>query len=140
MTYEYLSMNERRKYPRVNICVPVTYECYDDHGQIFEQQMALALDVSQGGMLIESEGGIIDANFIKVVIVNHENKELTIAGSVVHSRKMENGRTRTGICFHGTNRESIEFVANLIRAYFYVYKYRFSQQINASWDIPASKI
>lgn len=111
-------MQNRRRYPRINVRTPVIYECYDDDGEIFEQRMGVALNVSQGGMLIESDR-IIDANYIKIVFVSYDNEVLSIVGSVVYSRKTKNGKTKTGLCFHGNNSESLKFVTNLIRAYYY---------------------
>ena len=109
-------MQNQRKYPRINVYVPVSYDCYDDEGEIFERKIGVALDVSLGGILIESYD-IVDANYVKVVFVNNDNKLLSIVGSVVHSTKIEKGKARTGFCFHGKDSESIEFITNLIRTY-----------------------
>lgn len=111
-------MKEKREHPRISIRVPVNYECYDDDGELVEQKMGTALNVSQGGILIESET-IIDANFVKVVFINCENKDTSIIGSVVHSRKTKTNRGKTGLCFHGGTKESLSFVNNLIRTYHY---------------------
>jgi len=111
-------MNNRRKYQRVHIKVLASFDCYDDDGEIFEHGIGFILDVSCGGLLLESKN-IIDANFVNVVFVNYENKSIEIAASVVHSRKIKNGKARTGLCFHGTKNNNIKFVANLIRTYHY---------------------
>ena len=92
-------MIEKRKHPSIDISVVVSYDCYNNDGEIFEHGIGVALDVSMGGMLIETNN-IIDANFIKVVFVNYDNRDIDIVGSVVHSRKSETGTTKTGICFH----------------------------------------
>ena len=106
-----------------------SYDCYNDDGELFEQRLGAILDVSIGGMLIETDD-IVAANYVKIVFVNHENKLLSIVGSVVHSRKTESGKAKTGLCFHGTNAENIKLVTNLIRTYHY--RKRFSLQENAS--------
>lgn len=109
-------MKDKRKYPRVKIIVPISFDCFDEDGQIVAQRMGVVLDVSQGGLLIESDQ-IIDANYVKIVFVNYDNKVLSIVGSVVHSRKIDKGKARTGVCFHGRNSERIKFVTDLIRSY-----------------------
>ena len=121
-------MKEKRKHPRVKAVVPISYECYDDDGEIVENRMGMVLDVSLGGILMESDA-IIDANHVKIVFVNYNNKECSIIGSVVHSRGSKSGKTYTGICFHGGENESNSFVANLIRTYHYR-KSRSSQSVN----------
>lgn len=111
-------MKNRRKSPRIGVRVFASYECYNDDGEVFENDIGVILDVSQGGLRIETVR-LIDANYVKVEFVNHANKNLSIVASVVHSRKMKNGKAQTGLCFHGTDTESVEFVSNLIRTYHY---------------------
>jgi hypothetical protein len=122
-------MNNKRKYPRVNVYVLASYDCYNDDGEIFDQKLGVILDVSVGGLLIETDD-IIEANYVKIVFVNHENKVLSIVGSVVHSRKNADGKAKTGLCFHGTDAENIKLVTNLIRTYHYGNKV--SHQANTS--------
>ena len=130
-------MNNKRKYPRVNIHVLTSYDCYNDDGELFKQGLGAILDISIGGMLIETDD-IVAANYVKIVFVNHENKLLSIVGSVVHSRKTESGKAKTGLCFHGTNAENIKLVTNLIRTYHY--RKKFSLQENASIGNRVSQI
>lgn len=112
-------MNEnRRKYPRVSVNILIFYDCYDEESEIFEQKIGNASDISQGGMLIETDR-IIDANYIRVGFVNHNNKLIEITGSIVWSRKNKDGKVLSGLCFHGDENENIKFASNLIRTYHY---------------------
>jgi c-di-GMP-binding flagellar brake protein YcgR len=111
-------MIDKRKHPRVNVYVLASYDCYNNDGEVYDQKLGVILDVSIGGMLIESDG-IVEANYVEVVFINHEKKVLSIVGSVVHSRKDENGKVKTGLGFHGTERENIKIVTNLIRTHNY---------------------
>jgi hypothetical protein len=114
-------MNEKRKYPRVNIHVLAYCDCYNDDGELFEQKLGAILDVSIGGLLIETKD-IVKANYVKIVFVSHKNKVLSITGSVAHSKKTDIDKAKTGVCFHGTESENIKLVTNLIRAYHHVRK------------------
>lgn len=111
-------MIDKRKHPRVNVYVLASYDCFNDDGERFDQKLGVILDVSIGGMLVESDD-IVEANYVEIVFVNHENKMLSIVGSVVHSRKNDNGKVRTGLCFHGTESENVKIVTNLIRTHNY---------------------
>ena len=111
-------MKNRRTNRRINVRVPASYDCYDDYGDLTERHLAIILDVSIGGMLIETDD-IVEANYISIIFFNHENKHFSITGSVVHSRRTDNGRVKTGICFHGSKKESITVVTNLIRTHYY---------------------
>lgn len=110
---------DQRKFPRVNVTVPIFYECYDEECEIFEQKIGMALDISQGGMLIESDR-IIDANYLKMGFVNYQNEIIEITGSVIWSRKKEDRKVHSGVCFHGSQNENIKFASNLIRTFHYL--------------------
>ena len=111
-------MNDKRKYPRINIRVLASFEYYDEDGKLFDQKLGVILDISLGGMLIETDD-IIKANYVEIVFVNYENKIMSIVGSIVHSRKSENGKAKTGLCFHGAESENIKIATNLIRTHFH---------------------
>jgi len=111
-------MNNKRKYPRVDIRVLASFDCYNEDGELFYQKLGVILDISLGGMLIETDD-TIEANYVEIVFVNYENKLMSIVGSIVHSRKSENGRAKTGICFHGGDNENVKIATNLIRTNYY---------------------
>ena len=111
-------MNDKRKYPRVNIRVLASYDCYNEEEELIDQMHGIILDVSLGGMLIETDD-ILEANYVKIVFVNHEHKLMSVVGSIVHSRKAENGKAKTGLCFHGADSENTKLVTNLIRTHHY---------------------
>ena len=108
----------KRKYPRVNIYILASFDCYDEDGELFDQKLGVILDISLGGMLIETDD-IIKANYVEIVFVNYEHKLMSIVGSIVHSKKSENGKAKTGICFHGADSENIKIATNLIRTHYY---------------------
>ena len=111
-------MHDKRKYPRVDIRVLASFDCYNEDGELFYQNLGVILDVSLGGMLIETDD-IITANYVEIVFVNYEHRLMSIVGSIVHSRKSENGKAKTGLCFHGADSENVKIATNLIRTYHY---------------------
>ena len=131
-------MSNKRKYPRVNIRVFASFDCYNEDGELFYQKLGVILDISLGGMLIETDD-TIEANYVEIVFVNYENKIMSIVGSIVHSRKSENGRAKTGLCFHGGDSENVKIATNLIRTHYYGNKNSASKQ-SKPIDIPTSKI
>ena len=131
-------MNEKRKFPRVNIRVLASFDCYDEDGELFYQKLGVIFDVSLGGILIETDD-TIKANYVEIVFVNYENKLMSIVGSIVNSRKSENGKAKTGLCFHGADSENVKIATNLIRTHYYGKKNSSSQQ-SKTIDIPTSQI
>jgi c-di-GMP-binding flagellar brake protein YcgR len=128
----------KRKYPRVNIYILASFDCYDEDGEIFDQKLGVILDISLGGMLIETDD-IVKANYVEIVFVNYEHKLMSIVGSIVHSRKSENGKAKTGICFHGGDSENVKIATNLIRTHHYGKK-KSSPRQSKTIDIPTSQI
>jgi c-di-GMP-binding flagellar brake protein YcgR len=128
----------KRKYPRVSIYVLASFDCYDEDGEIFDQKLGVILDISLGGMLIETDD-IVKANYVEIVFVNYEHKLMSIVGSIVHSRKSENGKAKTGICFHGGDSENVKIATNLIRTHHYGKK-KSSPRQSKTIDIPTSQI
>ena len=61
---------------------------------------------------------IIDANYVKLVIAGFDNTLCSIVGSVVHSRKLDSGKVRTGICFHGSSKTNLSFASAVILTHF----------------------
>ena len=112
------TIKEKRKYPRISVSVLASYDCYGDDNKIFEQNVGTILDISEGGLLLETDS-IIDANYVKLVIVGFDNTLYSIIGSVVHSRKIDRGKARAGICFHGSTKSNKFFLTAVIRANFY---------------------
>ena len=111
-------MTNKRKHPRVNVRVLASIDCYNEDGELFNQKIGVILNVSLGGVLIETDD-TIEANYIEIVFVNHEHEVMSIVGSIVHSRKSENGKAKTGICFHGADSENVKIATNLIRAHYF---------------------
>ena len=128
----------KRKYPRVNIYILASFDCYDEDGELFDQNLGVILDISLGGMLIETDD-IVKANYVEIVFVNYEHKLMSIVGSIVHSRKSENGKSKTGICFHGGDSENVKIATNLIRTHHYGKK-KSSPRQSKTIDIPTSQI
>ena len=62
-------MQNQRKYQRTKVYVPVSYDCYDDEGEIFERKIGVALDVSLGGILIETHGKDVLSSFQEDILL-----------------------------------------------------------------------
>ena len=129
-------MTNNRKHPRVKVRVVASFDCYNEDGELFNQKLGIILDISIGGMLIETDD-VIEANYVEIVFVNHEHELMSIVGSIVHSKKCENGKAKTGLCFHGADSENVKIATNLIRAHYFGNK-KSSLERSKTTDIPAS--
>ncbi len=116
-----MSVN-RRKYPRVHIHVPVIYTLFEDQSKTGPEAIGIALDVSLGGLLLESLD-FVATEYVGVSFIDIENKVVQIGCKMVYSRKADlgtdQGLVHTGLSFQGTELEQADFAAKIIRAYFY---------------------
>jgi hypothetical protein len=107
---------DRRKFPRVKVCNPVTFDCMDKNGILVDQNMGIALDISQNGILLET-AQMIRQKDIYLVFVDLEENMTRIIGRVVFSVKNKDGNYKSGINFQGDADENIAFATKLIEAY-----------------------
>ncbi|MDX1708064.1 MAG: PilZ domain-containing protein [Desulfobacterales bacterium] len=107
---------DRRKFPRIKVCNPVAYDCLDKDGVLCEQNMGIALDISQNGILLETAEMIQQKN-IYLVFVDLKDSMTRIIGRVVFSVKNKDGNYKSGINFQGDSDENIAFATRLIQAY-----------------------
>ena len=107
---------DRRKFPRIKICNPVSYDSVDQNGIQLDQNMGIALDISQNGILLETAQKI-QSKYIYLIFVDLENKLIRIAARVVFSVKNKNGNYKSGINFQGSREENIRFAKKVIKAY-----------------------
>jgi len=105
-------MIERRKHPRINIHCRVFFECSDAYGQNVSQDMAMALDISEKGMLLETSAPI-HASTIKVMVPVKEEDAVEVMGNIIYSIPMPDNRYRTGIIFHESENDMAKLVAAL---------------------------
>jgi hypothetical protein len=102
-------MIERRKHPRKNIHCHVFFECSDAHGKKVSQDIGMALDISEKGMLLESNAPI-HASTIKVIVPVKEKDTVEVMGNVVYSIPLPDKRYRTGIVFHESGNNTAKLV------------------------------
>ena len=107
---------DRRKFPRIKVCNPIAYDSLDKDGVLVEQDMGIALDISQNGILLETAQMIQQKN-IYLLFVDLDDKMVRIVGRVVFSVKNKDGNFKSGINFQGNADENVAFAKKLIQAY-----------------------
>lgn len=117
---------ERRKYPRVRIYYPISYVCMDKNDCAVQQNIGVALNISQRGILIETADSVF-SKYITLISVDLKKNIVEIKGKVAYCKKIKSGKYRTGISFKGTHAQNIHFAKGLIKSYHYKKnKYRYS--------------
>jgi c-di-GMP-binding flagellar brake protein YcgR len=112
---------DRRKYPRINISRDVDYVSLDDKLQKTEEgkgKVLHILNISQGGVLMETPK-VINSKNILIVTLDLEDNKIKIAGEVIHSREVAPNGALTGIRFVQPHNKQSEIIAKFIRAYYH---------------------
>ena len=107
---------EQRKYPRVETCNLVSYMLIGENGEIEDQGMGRALNISQGGILLETSRLILSEH-ISLMSVDLDNNLIEIKGNVVYSKDNGVGMIQNGIRFEGEHDETIQFATKLIKTF-----------------------
>jgi hypothetical protein len=107
---------DRRKFPRIKICNPISYDSVNQNGIQLDQNMGIAKDISMNGVLLETAQKI-QSKYIYLIFVDTENNLTRIAARVVFSVKNKEGNFKSGINFQGSQEENGRFAKKVIQAY-----------------------
>jgi hypothetical protein len=113
-----MNVAEKRKYPRVKIHNLISYVCLDEDGKPIKRLMGSALDISQGGILLETTQRIEPGNGL-LITADEQDQIVEIKGKAAYCRETGPRRFYVGISFQGTQDENIQFVQHMVRANYY---------------------
>ena len=107
---------DQRKHPRVPTSNLISFNVYDEDGRLVNHSMAKALNISQGGILIET-ALMLQSDRISLMSADTQNELVEVKGRVRYSRENEYGMFETGISFEGTHDENVEFAKRLVKVF-----------------------
>jgi predicted Zn finger-like uncharacterized protein len=109
---------DRRKHPRIKTRNLISHLSFDKHGKPVSQGLSKAIDISKGGILLETPH-LIEHGLISLMAVGLNNKFIEIKGELLYSERTDSGMYRSGIKFVGTDEQVTRFIIGLIREYNY---------------------
>ena len=104
---------ERRKHPRIAVQCVFSYICLDEDGHPIAEGMGTTVDISQGGIMIETSRPI-ETETLLLISVNRNKEMLEIKGKVAYTRTIGPAKHLAGIEFLGSREEVTKIVKNLI--------------------------
>jgi c-di-GMP-binding flagellar brake protein YcgR len=108
--------DEKRKNQRVSIYNVISYVCLDEDGHPSAEGMGTTVNVSTGGVLIETSRPV-DSKSITLMTVDREKNMLEIKGQVVHRRELGPSKHLTGIKFAASADEIKKILKHFIIEY-----------------------
>lgn len=107
---------ERRKHPRVRTNKLISYHCIDSSGSQIREGRGKSINISQGGILIETYDPFEWQDILGLTI-DIDDEFVSIKGKVIYCNADDFGKFRTGIQFLETNEKIIAFVMKLLKTY-----------------------
>ncbi len=96
----------------------ISYLCLDEDGKPIKRLMGSALDISQGGILLEKTQQIEPGNGL-LITADEQDQIVEIKGKAAYGRETGPGKFYVGISCQGTHDENIQFVQYMVRANYY---------------------
>jgi hypothetical protein len=109
-------MIDRRRFPRTKTQNLIAHVSVDKDGKMLSQGMGEALDISQGGILLETPYPI-EVGEISLMAVDKDTNLLEIKAELVYCKKAVLGKYQSGIEFHDEEQQVLKFVKSLIKEY-----------------------
>ena len=101
---------ERRKHQRVQTRNLVSHHTFDKTGRLVSQGLSKALDISKGGILLETPHPV-ESGVLSLMAADIENNLIEIEGKLIYCTKSASGMYLSGIAFVGTDAQVAKFVA-----------------------------
>ena len=111
-----MKMGDRRKTPRIKTRNLIAHLSYDDNGMKISQGLGRALDISKGGMLLETPDPIPEAR-LSLMAVDKDNILIEIEAELAYCEKSAPELYQSGIRFIGSEKQVISYVTRLIKEY-----------------------
>jgi hypothetical protein len=111
-----MPQEERRKHPRANSLNLLSYHCLDENQEVVMQGVGRTLNVSQGGILLETHVPI-GSQYTVSLFMAMGNDLIDVKGNVVHSSAGKDGKFNTGIKFTETDESTREILERCIEAF-----------------------
>lgn len=109
------AMKERRKNHRISINHPVFYTGKNSKGNVEEQGIGMALDISVDGMMFESSEPV-DATNISIRASFNKGDTVKVEGILIYSMPCADGKYRSAIRFSGEPDQIASFFNQMCNA------------------------
>jgi hypothetical protein len=111
-----MEITEKRKYPRFDSPSLLSYTCRDKQGSIINQGMGRTLNVSEGGILLETYQQLEQHHYIFLTIGLHDEL-MEVKGEIIYYRKDDDGNFRFGIRFMELDDSALSLLKKYIKAF-----------------------
>lgn len=110
-----MNINEKRKHERIS-SLNLSYICLDEDDKIVKQGMGRTLNVSESGILLETNFPV-DLNHKVLLTIGLEEEIIEIKGKPVHSKENSRGFHENGIEFQDSDPQVTKTIKKFVKAF-----------------------
>ena len=110
------SVLNRRKTPRVKTQNLISYFTYNEDGSLISHGLGIALDISKGGILLETPYPMEPGSLVLNATDRNKNS-IEVKGKLIYSKATSIGTYLCGIEFIGVDERIRDFITRLIKEY-----------------------
>ena len=107
---------DKRQHPRIDSLNLISYVCIDENNIDVMQGMGRTLNVSEGGILLETHIQI-DLKYTLSLTIGLEEDLIEIKGEVAHSKPGKDDNFETGVQFIEKDEEALRVLNKYIKAF-----------------------
>ena len=111
-----MTTKNKRLHPRIDSLNLLSYSCIDETGQVVAHGMGRTLNVSQGGILLETHVKI-DLKHTVSLTIGLEEDLVDIMGEIAHSSPGQGENYESGIQFHEMDKTAFQILIKYIKAF-----------------------
>ena len=108
-----MQQKDKRKKPRIHSHNLVSYVCLDENGQKVRQGIGRTMNISEGGILLETHTSM-NPEYTVSLTVGLEEEIRDFRGKITHSEMREDGKYENGIEFLTINADELRFLQQII--------------------------
>jgi len=106
----------RRRYKRVNTQNLISYFAFDENDKLSSHGLGIAIDVSIGGILLETPYPI-KSDLLVLTATDKEKNFIEVKSKLIYSKKTSIGTYFCGIEFIGIDERVTNFITKLVKEY-----------------------
>ena len=106
----------KRNHARIESLNLISYVCIDEDNNLVTQGMGRTLNVSEGGILLDTHV-MIDSHYTLSLKIGFEDELVDIKGKVVYSKTGVEGNFETGIQFFEIDENALKILKKYIKAF-----------------------
>ena len=111
-----MTSEDKRLYPRIHSLNLISYDCLDETGQLIMQGMGRTLNVSEGGILLETHVQIEPESDV-LLSIGLEDDLVEIKGKVITSKLGKEEKFESGIQFLEVGEDELVILKLYIKAF-----------------------